>query len=45
MDKIVKQIGTVEKYHAFFGKEPRMKNVATLPQQSVSNEQTMSKSA
>lgn len=45
VDKIAKEIGTAEKYRAFFGKEPRMKNVATLPQQAVPNEQAVSKSA
>ncbi|MGW6721721.1 DUF3644 domain-containing protein [Streptomyces sp. NPDC054995] len=32
--KIVKEIGTVEKYRKFFGKEPRMKKVTTLPKQA-----------
>lgn len=43
--KIIREIGTVEKYRAFFGKEPRMKKVAALPQQRVSDDHTMSKSA
>ncbi|WP_406185886.1 DUF3644 domain-containing protein [Streptomyces sp. NBC_01006] len=30
---IVKEIGTVTKYRAFFGKDPRMKNVTELPRQ------------
>ncbi|MGW1153739.1 DUF3644 domain-containing protein [Streptomyces rubiginosohelvolus] len=32
--KIVKEIGTVEKYRQFFGKDPRMKKVTTLPKQA-----------
>ncbi|MFJ5933244.1 DUF3644 domain-containing protein [Streptomyces sp. NPDC093071] len=34
--RIVKEIGTAEKYRAFFGKEPRMKMVIPLPKQAVS---------
>jgi hypothetical protein len=43
--KVVREIGTVEKFRKFFGKEPRMKNVTTLPQQGVADEQAMSRSA
>ncbi len=33
--KVVKEIGTVEKYRAFFGKEPRMKkNITQFPKQA-----------
>ncbi|MGW9713845.1 DUF3644 domain-containing protein [Streptomyces albidoflavus] len=32
--KIIKEIGTVEKYRKFFGKDPRMKKVTTLPKQA-----------
>lgn len=45
VDKIIREVGTVDKYRAFFGKEPRMKNVATLPQQAMADEQTVSKTA
>jgi hypothetical protein len=31
--RIVKEIGTVEKYRAFFQREPRMKEVTDLPRQ------------
>ncbi|MBB5828622.1 DUF3644 domain-containing protein [Micromonospora carbonacea] len=31
--RIVKEIGTVEKYRAFFGREPRMKKATSLPRQ------------
>ncbi|GAB7101709.1 hypothetical protein JCM4814A_00230 [Streptomyces phaeofaciens JCM 4814] len=34
--KIIKEIGTVEKYREFFGKEPRIKTVISLPKQAVS---------
>jgi hypothetical protein len=34
--KIVKEIGAVEKYRTFFGKEPRMKKVIPLPNQTSS---------
>ncbi|MFE9293722.1 DUF3644 domain-containing protein [Streptomyces niveus] len=36
--KIVREIGTVEKYRAFFGKEPRRKKLSALPQQVVAPE-------
>ncbi|MEU6402844.1 DUF3644 domain-containing protein [Streptomyces sp. NPDC046985] len=45
VEKVIKEIGTVDKYRTFFGKEPRMKKVATLPQQAVSDGQTISKTA
>lgn len=32
--KIIKEVGTVEKYQGFFGKEPRLKKVPTLPRQA-----------
>lgn len=32
--RIIKEIGTTEKYRAFFGREPRMKKVAKLPKQA-----------
>lgn len=46
--RIVQEIGTVEKYRKFFGREPHMKKVVTLPRQTgVSKEenQPQSKSA
>lgn len=36
--KILREVGTVEKYRAFFGKEPLMKNVVTLPKQVAPTE-------
>ncbi|WP_234434317.1 DUF3644 domain-containing protein [Streptomyces sp. NRRL F-5126] len=45
VEKVIKEIGTVEKYRNFFGKKPRMKNVATLLQQAASDESAISKSA
>ncbi|MFJ8029058.1 DUF3644 domain-containing protein [Streptomyces sp. NPDC096032] len=37
--RIIREIGTVERYRAFFGKEPRMKKVTPFPRQvSVSPE-------
>ncbi|MET8838918.1 hypothetical protein ABZW67_02315 [Streptomyces rubiginosohelvolus] len=35
-EKIVREVGTHEKYRAYFGKEPRMKKVVPLPKQAVS---------
>ncbi|MET9091372.1 DUF3644 domain-containing protein [Streptomyces cyaneofuscatus] len=32
--KIVREIGTIEKYRAFFGREPRMKKVTPFPKQA-----------
>ncbi|WP_162836076.1 DUF3644 domain-containing protein [Streptomyces viridochromogenes] len=47
--KILREIGTVEKYRAFFGKEPRMKRVTPFPKQAgvpeASDAQQHSKSA
>ncbi|WP_241787968.1 hypothetical protein [Streptomyces sp. PRh5] len=34
MKKIINEIGTVEKYRKFFGKEPCMKKVTVLPKQA-----------
>ncbi|MCX3285853.1 hypothetical protein OR263_03780 [Streptomyces sp. NEAU-H22] len=36
VEKIVREIGTPETYRAFFGKEPRMKKVISLPKQAGS---------
>jgi hypothetical protein len=36
--KIIKEIGTVGKYRAFFGREPRMKKVTPFPKQAESPE-------
>ncbi|MGW1365267.1 hypothetical protein ACWCQP_49020 [Streptomyces chartreusis] len=36
VEKIVREIGTPEKYRAFFGKKPRMKKVVPLPVQAGS---------
>ncbi|MFE9029020.1 DUF3644 domain-containing protein [Streptomyces iakyrus] len=36
VEKIVREIGTPEKYRAFFGKEPRMTKVIPLPKQAGS---------
>lgn len=33
--RIVREIGTVEKYRAFFGREPRMKQMTQLPRQAT----------
>ncbi|MEV8547534.1 DUF3644 domain-containing protein [Streptomyces sp. NPDC051572] len=45
--KVIKEIGTVEKYRAFFGKEPHMKTVTALPKQAdpVLDERPMGKTA
>lgn len=45
--KVIKEVGTVEKYRAFFGKEPRMKTVTALPKQAdpVLDERPMGKTA
>ncbi len=32
--KIIKEIGTVENYRSFFGREPRIKKVPSLPRQA-----------
>jgi hypothetical protein len=37
VEKIVREIGTVEKYRAFFGREPRMKKIISLPKQAGSS--------
>ncbi|WP_327416378.1 DUF3644 domain-containing protein [Streptomyces sp. NBC_01233] len=36
VEKIVREVGTPEKYRAFFGKEPCLKKVVPLPKQAVS---------
>jgi hypothetical protein len=38
VDKIIREIGTVEKYRAFFGKEPRSKKLAAVSQQMIPTE-------
>ncbi|WP_431035541.1 DUF3644 domain-containing protein [Streptomyces sp. P6-2-1] len=47
--KVVREIGTVEKYRSFFGREPRMKTVTPFPKQfgasEASDAQQHSKSA
>ncbi|MEU0189214.1 DUF3644 domain-containing protein [Streptomyces afghaniensis] len=47
--KIIREIGTVEKYRAFFGKDPRLKTVTPFPKQlgapEASDAQQRSKSA
>jgi hypothetical protein len=48
--KIVRKIGTEDKYRAFFGKEPRKKKVTTLPQvvptePALHDQDTMGKTA
>lgn len=35
VNKIIREIGTVEKYRAFFGRAPRMKKVVALPPRKV----------